>query len=153
MQLVLGYRFTVDDMTPGLRSGQVAAAARVNRQTLRYYERRGLIVEPDRTLGGHRLYPQSTVQRLRVIKAAQRLGFTLEEVADLLAVGAHRHGRRAADSGLRVRVENKLAEVEQKILDLGVIRDTLRAAVAAGCDDLMTCAESPSCPLPFSELA
>jgi len=41
LQLVLGYRFTVDDMTPGLRSGQVAAAARVNRQTLRYYERRG----------------------------------------------------------------------------------------------------------------
>jgi len=153
LQLVLGYRFTVDDMTPGLRSGQVAAAARVNRQTLRYYERRGLIVEPDRTLGGHRLYPQSTVQRLRVIKAAQRLGFTLEEAADLLAVGAHRHGRRAADSGLRVRAEDKLAEVEQKILDLGVIRDTLRAAVAAGCDDLMTCAESPSCPLPFSELA
>jgi len=153
LQLVLGYRFTVDDMTPGLRSGQVAAAARVNRQTLRYYERRGLIVEPDRTLGGHRLYPQSTVQRLRVIKAAQRLGFTLEEVADLLAVGAHRHGRRSADSGLRVRAENKLAEVEQKILDLGVIRDTLRAAVAAGCDDLMTCVESPCCPLPFSELA
>ncbi len=153
LQPVLRYRFTVDDMAQGLRSGQLAAAAGVNRQTLRYYERRGLIVEPVRTLGGHRLYPRSTVQVLRVIKAAQRLGFTLEEVADLLAVGAHRHGRRASNSSLRAGAENKLVEVERKIADLGVIRDTLRAAVAAGCDDLMTCAETPCCPLPFSGLA
>jgi DNA-binding transcriptional MerR regulator len=135
-------------MTQALRSGQVAAAAGVNRQTLRYYERRGLIVEPDRSPGGHRLYPPATVRVLRVIKAAQQLGFTLEEVADLLAVGAHRHGRWTADVGLRSRAEDKLAEVKQKIVDLGVIRDTLRAAVAAGCDDLMTCAESPCCPCP-----
>jgi len=140
-------------MTQALRSGQVAAAAGVNRQTLRYYERRGLIVEPDRSPGGHRLYPPATVRVLRVIKAAQRLGFTLEEVADLLAVGTHRHGRWTADVGLRSLAEDKLAEVKQKIVDLGVIRDTLRAAVAAGCDDLMTCAESPCCPLPFAELA
>ncbi len=56
-------------MTDGLRSGQVAAAAGVNQQTLRYYERRGLIFEPDRTLGGHRLYPPATVRVVRVIKA------------------------------------------------------------------------------------
>jgi MerR family mercuric resistance operon transcriptional regulator len=68
----------------GLRTGQVAEAAGVNVQTLRYYERRGLLVEPERTLGGHRLYPPETVTVLRVIKAAQRLGFRLEEVADLL---------------------------------------------------------------------
>ncbi|MDQ3717302.1 MAG: MerR family transcriptional regulator [Actinomycetota bacterium] len=140
-------------MAEFLRSGQVAAAARVNRQTLRYYERRGLIVEPDRSLGGHRLYPRETVQVLRVIKAAQRLGFTLAEVADLLAAGAHRHGRRAKDAGLRSRAEHKLAEVDGRIADLHVIRDTLQAAVAAGCDDLMTCAQSPCCPLPFNELA
>jgi MerR family mercuric resistance operon transcriptional regulator len=48
-------------MTGALRSGQVAAAAGVNQQTLRYYERRGLVEEPDRTLGGHRLYPPETV--------------------------------------------------------------------------------------------
>lgn len=137
----------------GLRSGQVAEAAGVNRQTLRYYERRGLVAEPDRTLGGHRLYPQETVHVLRVIKAAQRLGFTLDEVADLLAVGAHRHARRTADSSLLSRAVTKLAEVDLKIADLKVIRDTLGAAVAAGCDDLLTCAQTPCCPLPLRELA
>lgn len=68
----------------GLRTGQVAAAAGVNVQTLRYYERRGLLASPDRSLGGHRVYPEQTVTVLRVIKAAQKLGFTLEEVAELL---------------------------------------------------------------------
>lgn len=140
-------------MESGLRAGQVAVAAGVNRQTLRYYERRGLLAEPDRTLGGHRLYPVETVQVLRVIKAAQRLGFTLDEVADLLAVGAHRHGRRGRAAGLHGHAETKLAEVERKMADLGVIRDTLKAAVEVGCDDLWTCAQSPRCPIPFTELA
>ncbi|MET8353255.1 MULTISPECIES: MerR family transcriptional regulator [unclassified Micromonospora] len=139
-------------MKPGLRSGQVAEAAGVNQQTLRYYERRGLVAEPDRTLGGHRLYPPETVTVLRVIKTAQRLGFTLDEVADLLDVGVHRHGRRP-EAGLQARAQAKLVEVEQKIADLSVIRDTLREAVAAGCDDLVACADSPCCPLPFVELA
>src|SRR5215211_3316890 len=138
-------------MTTGLRSGDVATAAGVNLQTLRYYERRGLLKEPERSLGGHRLYPPETVTVLRVIKAAQRLGFTLDEVANMLAAGTHQHGRRA-DAGLLARAEAKLAEVEQKIADLHVIRDSLRTAIAAGCDDLMTCAETPCCPLPFVEL-
>ncbi len=138
-------------MTRGLRSGQVAAAAGVNQQTLRYYERRGLVAEPDRTLGGHRIYPLETVTVLRVIKAAQRLGFTLAEVAELIDTGRHRHGR--ADTGLLARAQDKLAEVEQKVADLGVIRDTLRAAIGAGCDDLTECAQSPCCPLPFAELS
>jgi MerR family mercuric resistance operon transcriptional regulator len=56
----------------GLRTGQIAEAAGVNQQTLRYYERRGLLAEPDRSPGGHRLYPPETVTVLRVIKAAQR---------------------------------------------------------------------------------
>jgi MerR family mercuric resistance operon transcriptional regulator len=139
-------------MSDGLRSGQVAAAAGVNQQTLRYYERRGLVAEPLRTTGGHRLYPPETVTVLRVIKTAQRLGFTLDEVGELLDVGAHRHGRRA-DAGLLERAEAKLVEIERKIADLGVMREALVVAIAAGCDDLMTCAESPCCPLPFGELA
>lgn len=121
----------------GLRSGQVAEAAGVNPQTLRYYERRGLLAEPDRTLGGHRVYPAETVELLRLIKAAQRLGFTLDEVAELLG------------HGLRTRVPAKLAEVEARIADLSVIAGTLRAALAAGCDDLAACSRLERCPLPL----
>jgi DNA-binding transcriptional MerR regulator len=135
----------------GLRSSQVADAAGVNLQTLRYYERRGLLAEPDRSLGGHRLYPAEAVTVLKVIKAAQRLGFTLDEVADLLAAGSHRHS--GPDSGLRGRARLKLAEVEAKIADLEVIASTLRAAVAAGCDDLVACADQPCCPIPFATIA
>ena len=136
----------------GLRSSEVAAAAGVNRQTLRYYERRGLLAEPERSLGGHRLYPAEAVTVLRVIKAAQRLGFTLDEVADLLDAGRHRHGRRP-EAGLRDRAQAKLIEVQAKIADLQVIAETLRAAVDAGCDDLVTCAGEPCCPIPFATLA
>ncbi len=134
-----------------LRSGQVAEAAGVNLQTLRYYERRGLLAEPQRSHGGHRLYPPETVTVLRVIKAAQRLGFTLDEVADLLETGTHRHGRTGP--GLHQRAQAKLAEVDAKIADLTVIRQALTDALAAGCDDLTTCAQSSCCPLPFADLA
>ena len=137
----------------GLRSSAVAAAAGVNLQTLRYYERRGLLAEPDRSLGGHRMYPAETVTVLRVIKAAQRLGFTLDEIADLLETGRHRHGRGRADAGLQSRAQAKLAEVEAKISDLQIIAGTLRAAVDAGCDDLVTCAAQPCCPIPFATIA
>ncbi|MCI4061317.1 MerR family transcriptional regulator [Micromonospora sp. R77] len=134
-----------------LRSGQLADAVGVNLQTLRYYERRGLLTAPQRSPGGHRLYPADTVTLLRVIKTAQRLGFTLDEVADLLDAGRHRH--RGRDTGLQARATAELAEVEQRLRNLTVIRDTLRAAISAGCDDLVTCAGSSCCPLPFAELA
>lgn len=75
----------------GLRTGEVAEQAGVNIQTLRYYERRGLLTEPVHSNGGHRLYPPDTVALLNVIKAAQRLGFTLVEVAELLDTGRRRH--------------------------------------------------------------
>lgn len=132
-------------MNGPLRSGQLAAAAGVNHQTLRYYERRGLLAEPDRTLGGHRLYPPEALTVLRAIKAAQRLGFTLDEIADLLHVRRHRH-----ESGLHACAAAKLADVEARIADLGVVRDALRGALAVGCDDLITCAHTPSCPIPFT---
>ncbi|SBT47918.1 MerR family transcriptional regulator [Micromonospora auratinigra] len=162
---------------PELRSGQLAEAAGVNPQTLRYYERRGLLATPRRSPGGHRLYPPDAVTLLRVIKTAQRLGFTLDEVAELLDAGRHRPGRPGTgptgakggapdcaqahheggpavrgrrDAGLRVRAEWKLVEVELRMADLAVIRDTLRAAVTAGCDDLLACADSSCCPLPFA---
>jgi DNA-binding transcriptional MerR regulator len=130
----------------GLRTGEVAAAAGVNRGTLRYYERRGLVAAPDRTLGGHRVYPAGTVGVVRAIKSAQRLGFTLDEVAELLGIG-----RRTRCGTLRDRAAAKLTEVESRIADLTVVADTLRAAYAAGCEDLADCAANPRCPLPFGE--
>ncbi|AUH41277.1 MerR family transcriptional regulator [Streptomyces sp. CMB-StM0423] len=134
-------------MSGTLRSGQVAAAAGVHVQTLRYYERRGLLPAPARSNGGHRLYGEDAVTALRVIKAAQRLGFTLAEVADLLAAGRRRRGGTAA--GLGDRAAAKLAEVDARIADLTTVRTALAAAVEAGCDDLAACASSPRCPLPF----
>ena len=129
----------------------------MNVETLRYYERRGLLAEPDRSPGGHRLYDPGSVTTLRIIKAAQRLGFTLEEVAELLEVGrrshAGRHPRRArADAGLQERARAKLTEVEDRIADLHTIRDTLRAALDAGCDDLVACASNDCCPIPFATI-
>ena len=131
-----------------LRINEVAQAAGVNRETLRYYERRGLIEQPDRSPGGHRLYDERAVQTLRIIKAAQRLGFTLDVVADLIEVGR----QRGRDSSLQARAQAKLVEVEERMADLAAIRDNLRAALAAGCDDLHQCATTDCCPLPFVEI-
>ena len=138
-----------------LRSGQVAAAAGVHVETLRYYERRGLLAVPDRSPGGHRRYPPETVTVVRAIKAAQRLGFTLDEATDLLAANGRerrrrppRH-RRPSGAGLHQRARDKLVEVEARIADLHAVRTTLVAALDAGCDDLLACARTDSCPVPF----
>jgi DNA-binding transcriptional MerR regulator len=134
-----------------LRSAQVAQAAGVKQQTLRYYERRGLLAEPARSTGGHRLYPPEAVTVLRVIKAAQRLGFSQDEVTDLLRTGRHRHGH--LDAGFQAHAAAKIAEIEARIADLHLIRASLANAMEAGCDDLMTCATTDDCPLPFAEIA
>ena len=131
-----------------LRVGEVAEAAHVNTETLRYYERRGLIEKPARSPGGHRLYDEQTVTALRVIKAAQRLGFTLDEVADLIEVGR----RRGPAADLQVRAREKLLEVDQRIADLHTIRTSLVAAIDAGCKDLHECVGSDCCPIPFVEI-
>ncbi len=131
-----------------LRTGEVAKAAGVNRETLRYYERRGLLEKPDRSPGGHRLYEDQAVTTLRIIRVAQRLGFTLDEVANLIEVGR----RRGRDSGLQMRAREKLVEIEQRMTDLATIRANLVAALDAGCGDLHQCAGSDCCPIPFADL-
>jgi DNA-binding transcriptional MerR regulator len=131
-----------------LRTGEVAERAGVNVQTLRYYERRGLIAEPRRSPGGHRTYPADTVVLLGVIKAAQRLGFTLDEVAELLETG--RRGHPAPD--LRQRAQAKLAEVDRKINDLTTIRTALTRVIDARCDSLTNCT-CADCPLPYAGIA
>lgn len=126
-----------------LRINEVARAAGVHRETLRYYERRGLLPPPARSAGGHRLYEEQVVEDLRMIKTAQRLGFTLEEVADLIHAGRRRH----RSAGLQARIQDKLREIEARLADLESIRDGLRAAIDAGCDDLQECTTSDCCPL------
>ena len=119
----------------------------MNVETLRYYERRGIIAESDGSLGGHRLYPEQTLTKLRVIKAAQSLRFTLDKVAELLEAGPLNHG-----GDLQSRTRAKLAEVDQKIADPQVIRTSLIAARDAGCDELVHCAQSDCCPIPFVQI-
>ena len=136
------------DIGRRLRTGEVAERAGVNIQTLRYYERQGLISEPDRSPGGHRTYPADTVTLLGVIKSAQRLGFTLDEVAELLDTG--RPGHPTPD--LRDRAEAKIAEVDRKIHDLNTIRDALTRVINARCDSLTHCS-CTDCPLPYADLA
>lgn len=132
----------------GLRSGELARAAGVGHQTLRYYERRGLLAEPPRTAGGHRLYPPETLIRLRAIKAAQRLGFSLEEAAELVHAGPLHRSQRSG-SPLANRLSAKLTEVESTIAELQLAAANLRAALEAGCVDLIECAGVPRCPVPF----
>jgi len=132
----------------GLRSGELAAAAGVNVQTLRYYERRGLLPEPVRSLGGHRLYPPEAVSLLGVIKAAQRLGFTLDEVAELLDTGRRRH----VSGALQQRAIAKMAEIDRRIAHLTAIRAVLGEVVTAQCDSLTDCS-CDGCPLPFLEIS
>jgi DNA-binding transcriptional MerR regulator len=119
----------------GLRTGEVARRAGVNIQTLRYYERRGLIAEPVRSNGGHRTYPPDTVTLIGIIKAAQRLGFTLDEVTELLEASRRRH--RTPD--LQQRALDKIAEVDRKMADLTAVRAALSEVVAAQCDSLTDC--------------
>ncbi|MEV4619209.1 MerR family transcriptional regulator [Asanoa sp. NPDC049573] len=132
---------------PGLRTGEVAERAGVNIQTLRYYERRGLLARPARSIGGHRIYPADTVALLGVIKAAQRLGFTLDEVAELVEAGRRRHPSKS----LRRRASDKIVEIDSKIADLTAMRGALSAVVAAECDSLTNCT-CADCPLPFADL-
>jgi MerR family mercuric resistance operon transcriptional regulator len=121
----------------------------VRTETIRYYERRGLLGEPDRTLGGHRTYTEDAVTLLRVIKAAQRLGFTLAEIDELIDAGSHAHHRRPR---LAETARVKLAEVESKVRALERIAGTLRDVIAKDCDDLEACALENDCPIPFADI-
>lgn len=108
--------------------GAVARQAGVNVETIRYYQRIGLVREPARPQGGVRRYPPDTVERIRFIKRAQELGFTLGEVAELLRLNDGVHCRDA-----RGLAANKLALVEARIRDSTLVQRTLRQLIAE-CD-------------------
>ena len=117
---------------PSLRAGQVAARAGVHRETLRYYERRRLIPAPPRQLSGYRAYPVETVERVRLIKWAQGLGFSLREIGELARIPRdHVHGR-ARD--VRARASRKIHEIDEKISRLRAMRRQLRAIVRCRCN-------------------
>jgi MerR family copper efflux transcriptional regulator len=115
-----------------LRAGQVAERAGVHRETLRYYERRGLIPPPPRRLSGYRQYPAETVERVRLIKWAQGLGWSLREITQLGAIPRdHLRGRAAH---VRSRAGAKIREIEEKIRRLQAMRRRLRAITLCRCD-------------------
>ena len=111
-----------------LTTSEVADQAGVNLQTVRYYERRGLIPEPPRTAGGFRQYGPDAVRRIRFVKRAQELGFSLDEVDELLALRADADGR--ADE-VRQLALAKADDIAGKIRDLERMRASLDALAAA----------------------
>ena len=116
--------------TMTLSIGQVAAAANVKIETIRFYERRGLVPEPPRRASGYRAYPSDAVTRVRFIKRAQVLGFTLAEIGELLEL---RVDEETTCDQVRQQVEDKLVEVESKLRMLQEMHSAL-AAMAASCD-------------------
>jgi Hg(II)-responsive transcriptional regulator len=127
-------------MAMALRTGEVAEQAGVNVETLRYYERRGLLSEPERRPSGYREYPDETVQIVRFIKGAQELGFSLEEVQQLLRL---RNARGRSCNSVREAAQEKQREIERKIEALKRMSRALARLVEA-CE---TRQDTRACPL------
>jgi DNA-binding transcriptional MerR regulator len=115
----------------------VARRAGVNVETLRYYERRGLLAGPERAPGGHRRYDEDTVQFLRAIKEAQEAGFSLAEIEDYLTVV--QRGRVPAPQALRVRAAAKIDQIDARIARLRRMREELARIAGCACDSLDHC--------------
>lgn len=113
-----------------MRSGQLAERAGVNPETLRYYERRGLLPTPPRTGAGYRDYPATTVELLRFVKRAQELGFSLDEIEELLELDA---GGPDACEAARALATARKADLETRIAALQRMRDSLSDLIAT-CD-------------------
>lgn len=105
-----------------MRIGEIAREAGVNVQTVRYYERRGLLPEPERRESGYREYTPECLERLRFIRRSQELGFTLAEIEELLAL---RTDPQTTAAQVKARAEAKVADIETKILDLRQIQRAL----------------------------
>lgn len=118
--------------------GTLARAAGVNVETIRFYQRRGLMPEPERPWGGIRRYTRQDADRLRFIKSAQRLGFTLDEVIELLRLEDGSHCEEA-----RRLAEAKLADVRARLADLA----RMEAALAGLVDSCRGHEGKVSCPL------
>jgi redox-sensitive transcriptional activator SoxR len=119
-----------------VRVGEVAARAGVNVETLRYYERRGLLPAPDREPSGHRRYDEETVRFLRAIKDAQSVGFTLGEITEYLKAS---RSSTSPSEALRVRMAAKIDEIDARIAGLRRMREELARVVGCACNSLDHC--------------
>lgn len=124
----------------GLTISQLARLGGVNLETVRYYERRGLLPKPPRTEAGYRQFSREAAQRLRFIKRAQELGFSLDEVRELLTLRLKPRTNRAE---VRHRAETKIAEIDRKIAALTAIKAALQD-LSQSCEH---CASSSECPI------
>lgn len=111
-----------------MKIGELAQRAQVNIDTVRYYERQGLLPAPQRLASGYRLYDKGDVSRLRFVRRAKALGFTLIEIRELLALSNHREDDMA---GMKSAAIDKLADVEGKLAELTRIRDGPKTLVAS----------------------
>lgn len=106
----------------GLSTGELAKQGGVNLESIRFYEREGLLVKPPRTAAGYRMFSTGDVRRVRFIKRAQELGFSLREIKELLAL---RLEAGTSCSDVRQRAEAKLTDIDQKIRDLQRMKKAL----------------------------
>lgn len=121
-----------------LTIGRLAKQAGVNLETVRYYERRGLLPKPPRSASGYRLFPVEAARRLRFIRRAQQLGFSLGEIRELLSL---RMSATARSTDVRKRAEAKIAHINAKIRSLDSMKRTLRKLTNAceGCGPIVAC--------------
>jgi MerR family copper efflux transcriptional regulator len=111
----------------GLAIGEVAKRANVHMETLRYYERRGLVARPPRSASNYRLYPEDAVRRVRFIKRAQELGFSLNDIKELLSLRAD---PEAGCAEVRACAEVKMKDIDAKIGALTAMKYALSTLVA-----------------------
>ena len=111
-----------------MKIGELAHRAEVGIDTVRYYERYGLLPTPARLASGYRCYDQTAVARLRFVRRAKALGFTLGEIRELLALSSRHEDDMG---GLKAAATEKLADVEARLAELSRIRDGLQTLVAS----------------------
>jgi len=109
-----------------LTIGKVAERAGVNTETLRYYERQGIVPKPSRSQANYRVYSEDTVRRVRFVKRAQELGFSLAEIAELLSLRAR---RGTSCNAVRERASVKIESIDEKIAALEAMRGALTKLV------------------------
>ena len=122
-----------------LTIGQVAKQAGIGVETVRFYEREGLIQEPARLPSGYRQYPPATVQRIRFIRRAKDLGFSLKEISELLSLRVD-PDRTCAD--VRRRARDKISDIDEKLASLTRMKSALER-LAAKCRGKGPTAECP----------